>query len=85
MSGAIIMIKIQGRGGKWFNVNLDEIASVEYADPSLPVAQQFDRIVARGSDKPIPIVAGSFAAAVAALKAEFNPKLKDLIFIGTLP
>ena len=80
------MIKIVGRDGAVYNLNLEAVAAIQYADPSLPPAKQFDVLIPMGSaGQHVQLTAGSFAAAVAALKAEYAPKLKDEIFIGTLP
>ena len=85
MSGEIIMIKIRGRDNLVYNINLDAIAAVQYANVELPIEKQFDQIWQRGMSSPIQLSPGTFAAAVAALKVQYTPNLNKLIFIGTTP
>ena len=85
MSGEIIMIKIRGRDNLLYNINLDAVAAVQYANTTLPIEKQFDLIWQRGLTNPVQMSPGAFAAAVAALKAEYAPELNKLIFIGTTP
>jgi hypothetical protein len=84
----ILMIKLVDRSGDTWNINLQDIATVQYADPQQPMARQRDTLTFRSGAQPLHSAPGAFLTAVNDLIAEYAmgpTKPSDFIFIGTQP